>query len=351
MGNNPMMMVDEDGEWFFAALAVGALIGAGSYTASVAFSEGGFNNWSWGGFLKSAGIGAVSGVATAGIGNALHGMSGFGTEMLRAGMHGHGNGVLSGMTGGSYENGFASGGLGSLAGSGFQSIGGSFASSAVGGTSFSALTGGIGAELSGGNFWRGAGQGATVSLLNHYGHHHLERWEADAASKRRAEAYAAEWYENLSLSKMADSGSILSGAAGYQIGMDMQSISRFRPIYWNDGTIFKQATSAYRYGLLSGQFAVKLGYGLRLGGNLLGTFGIAYSGYKFIKSPSVKGGFDIGFGAIGFFGPIGLGISGLYFIGDTFIPGGWAAVPQHQLNEIKLNSRNGIWYGAHNHFK
>lgn len=32
------------------------------------------------------------------------------------------------------------------------------------------LSGGIGAELSGGDFWRGAGQGATVALLNHYAH-------------------------------------------------------------------------------------------------------------------------------------------------------------------------------------
>lgn len=71
MGNNPVMMVDPDGEIVFAivpALLIGAATSAAGYTASVAFSDGGFDNWDWGDFGKSAAIGAVSGVATAGIG-------------------------------------------------------------------------------------------------------------------------------------------------------------------------------------------------------------------------------------------------------------------------------------------
>ena len=47
----------------------------------------------------------------------------------------------------------------------------------MGKTSFGALSGGIGAELTGGNFWRGAGQGATVALLNHYGKQLQQRLE------------------------------------------------------------------------------------------------------------------------------------------------------------------------------
>ena len=148
MGNNPMMNIDEDGEFaFLAALAIGAAIGAGSYTASIAFSDGGFNNWSWGGFAQSAGIGAVSGVLTAGIGDVLNGMSGFGTEMARAGMHGFVNGSIGELSGGSFKNGFASGALSSLATSGFIKEGGNFAKSAIGGTTFGAISGGIGAEL------------------------------------------------------------------------------------------------------------------------------------------------------------------------------------------------------------
>nr|WP_320117929.1 RHS repeat-associated core domain-containing protein [uncultured Marinifilum sp.] len=183
MGNNPMMMVDEDGEFaIFAALAVGALIGAGSYTASIAFSKGGFDNWNWGGFFQSAGLGAVSGVATGGIGEIFGGLGGsvvngvstnsLGTQILnetgRALAHGVAQGGLGAIQGDNFFNGFASGGLGSIAGSGFQTFGGDFAKSIEGGTAFSAVSGGIGAELSGGNFWRGAGQGATVALLNHY---------------------------------------------------------------------------------------------------------------------------------------------------------------------------------------
>ena len=77
-----MMMVDEDGEWFFAALAVGALIGAGSYTASIAFSKGGFDNWNWGQFVGNTVISAaMSGMAagvSSGIGEAFKGVnSGF----------------------------------------------------------------------------------------------------------------------------------------------------------------------------------------------------------------------------------------------------------------------------------
>ncbi|WP_317163308.1 RHS repeat-associated core domain-containing protein [Labilibaculum euxinus] len=181
MGNNPMMNIDEDGEFaFLAALAIGAAIGAGSYTASIAFSDGGFNNWSWGGFAQSAGIGAVSGVLTAGIGSAFGGVGGaasnsFGAQVLneagRAAAHGLAQGGLSAMQGGSFKNGFASGAIGSLGGSVFQATAGAKFANSIGGTvGFSALSGGVGAELSGGNFWRGAGTGATIGLLNHYAH-------------------------------------------------------------------------------------------------------------------------------------------------------------------------------------
>jgi len=147
------------------------------------------------------------------------------------------------------------------------------------------------------------------------------------------------------------SGSILTGAAGYRLGSHMNGLSRFRPITTLRGSIVFPATSGYKFGPLSGSTATRLGAGLRIGGNLLGGFGLAYSGYQFIKTPSVKGGFDIGFGVVGFLGPIGLGVSAIYFVGDTFIPGGWQAVPQHQMNEIKMNTSNGVWWGAHNHFK
>ncbi|MDE5423337.1 DUF6443 domain-containing protein [Ancylomarina sp. DW003] len=178
MGNNPMMMIDPDGENpLVAAIIIGAVIAGGSYTASVAFSDGGFSNWNWGQFVSSVGVGAVSGAITYGIGGAFGGVGGgyssFGAkainEMGRAFAHGIAQGSLSGLQGGDIRGGFASGALGSLGGSAFGAVGGKFAKSMGGTVGFSALSGGIGAELSGGDFWRGAGAGATIGLLNHTG--------------------------------------------------------------------------------------------------------------------------------------------------------------------------------------
>ena len=176
--NNPLMYTDPSGEilWLIPALIfvakaaiVGAAIGAVSYTASIALSNGGFNNWNWGQFGKSVGFGAISGVVTAGIGAGFGDIGKFGHELLRGLAHGVAQGGISAISGGDFLTGFAAGGLGSLAGSGWQSLG-EFAQSGVGTVAFSAVSGGIGAELTGGNFWQGAGTGAIVAGMNHLGH-------------------------------------------------------------------------------------------------------------------------------------------------------------------------------------
>jgi len=143
------------------------------------------------------------------------------------------------------------------------------------------------------------------------------------------------------------------GATGNQIGTHMGKVSRFAPIMMGEGVLYPAVSSGYRYGLLPGQVATKVGAGLRIGGNILGGVGIAYTGYQMYHgniSPG-KGSVDIGFGVVGFFGPVGLGISAVYFVGDTFIPGGWQAVPQHNYNQIQRNSVDGIWISPYNHFK
>jgi RHS repeat-associated protein len=332
MGNNPMMMVDEDGEWFFAALAVGALIGAGSYTASIAFSKGGFDNWSWGGFIKSAGIGAVSGVATAGIGNALNGMSGFGTELLRAGMHGATQGGLGAIQGDNFFNGFASGAVSSLATYGFMKHGGNFAQSPLGGTVFGAVSGGVGAELSGGDFWRGAGQGATVSLLNHYGHQLEGDLNEKRARKQRADAYAKNALKNISLNSYEKQVGILemintptsyiSSASAFSIE---RMLHRFRPIVDNLGFAINKSTTPWFSSMNS----------IRNFAGGVGTFtfglgaGIGY--YNYLTDPTYGGveyTIDTSMGIIGSYGgkiasylgmssriagPIGFYFSGMYF--------------------------------------
>ncbi len=178
--NNPLIYTDPSGEFIFTAFLgpVGAIIdaacwggviGGAGYTASVAFSDGGFNNWNSGDFWKSVGVGAISGAVTGGGAQMFGpvGSMGFGGEIARVYTHGFAQGMVSEFTGGDFMSGFAAGGLGSLAGSSFMMYGGEFASSTFGTYAFSGLAGGVGAELTGGNFWEGAAVGVMNAGLNH----------------------------------------------------------------------------------------------------------------------------------------------------------------------------------------
>lgn len=91
--NNPLMYSDPTGEFFFlpfligiglgqffagvlSAIIVGAAIGAAMYAVQAAIS----GNWSWGAFGMSILVGAVTTVATAGLGNVFS-TSGFGQQL------------------------------------------------------------------------------------------------------------------------------------------------------------------------------------------------------------------------------------------------------------------------------
>lgn len=174
---NPLKFIDPDGNHpIVVAAIIGAAVGAASYTASVALSPGGFNNWNWWGLAKSVGLGAVSGAATAGIGQiftssgVVAALGNTGTAFAQGGAHGLVQGSISSLTGGSFIEGFASGALGSLGASGFESLFPELARSAAGTIGFGALAGGVGAEATGGDFWRGAIMGGMVAGLNHYAH-------------------------------------------------------------------------------------------------------------------------------------------------------------------------------------
>ena len=102
--------------------------------------------------------------ATNGIGNLFgHGTQSFGTEMLRAGMHGVVNGVGSVINGESFGSGFLAGSISSLVGSGASALGvpSHLTTAAMG------LSGGIISELSGGSWMNGALTGISIGLLNH----------------------------------------------------------------------------------------------------------------------------------------------------------------------------------------
>jgi RHS repeat-associated protein len=174
-GNSPLVFVDRNGKEAItlSALAIaaawGAGIGAAGYTASVAFSQGGFNNWRWSGFAKVVGMGAVSGMASAGIGSAFGavGSNGIIGEAARAYAHGASNvGINAAFGNGVNFSNFASGAAGSLMGSGITAAGGGDLAQIAG----SSLVGGTTAAATGGNFWRGAASSLTVGLLNHAAH-------------------------------------------------------------------------------------------------------------------------------------------------------------------------------------
>jgi RHS repeat-associated protein len=188
--NNPFKYTDPSGEFFIAddilyAMAFSAIVNLATQTMSG-------NVHSLGDAGKAGAIGALSGAATAGIGNVFEGGGSVGNELLRAGAHGLSNGTTSLLSGGSFEQGFLSGSLGSLGGSAFQAFGGEFASSAFGTIGFSALSGGIGAELSGGSFWKGAAIGATVAALNHLRHAAQLKLKKDASAEEILDALIRE---------------------------------------------------------------------------------------------------------------------------------------------------------------
>jgi hypothetical protein len=146
------------------------------------------NAISAGGILKSAFVGAISGVVTFGIGSIFSVAGGtfttiaksidqaigsFGLTMVQAGTHAISQGVMSLVqSGGSgFLSGAISGFLGHMGaeawGAAMKGVGMSqFSQSTAGMVTFGAISGGIGAELSGGNFWQGAVTGGIVAGLN-----------------------------------------------------------------------------------------------------------------------------------------------------------------------------------------
>ena len=183
--NNPLMFNDPTGELFglddfLAAVIIGAVVGALTYSAGVLISG---TYWNIGSFLKSTIFGAISGAVTFGIGSAFTPAAGtvltLGQEIVsgvaQGVVHGFAQGILSLVQGGSFEQAFVSGALGSLGasawGMGMKAMGfANAAKSAIGTIGFGALSGGVGSALSDGNFWQGAVIGGMVAGLNHVAH-------------------------------------------------------------------------------------------------------------------------------------------------------------------------------------
>ena len=174
MGNNPTNIIDPDGKTPLLAAAIGGIIGGIGYTLNAAFSTGGLSsNWRFGQFAASVGIGAASGLFSFGIGEAAAGMSGLGKIAFQTGMHGYVGGFSSVAQGGSFGSGFATGAAGSLVGSATANF-----HPAIQIGSAAIFSGGV-AELSGGSFWQGAAQGGITAGLNHGLHDIYEKYSWD----------------------------------------------------------------------------------------------------------------------------------------------------------------------------
>ena len=189
MGNNPVSMVDPDGDEPITAMLLGAAIGVISNGISN-LSQG--NNFFQGG-LKAAAFGAIGGAFSYGIGQAAsHITNGFTKAAFQTVAHGHTSGVMSGIQGGGYGSGFASGALSSSMSSGASELGlGNAGMIGVGG-----LSGGVGSHLAGGDFWTGVGQGVITSGLNHAAHSLIgnEYEEQSGTIKKTIKNYAGSGY-------------------------------------------------------------------------------------------------------------------------------------------------------------
>ena len=159
--NNPLKYTDPSGELFGIDDAFLIFTLASSTISGMAHaSMQGKNIWLGG--LKGFASGALSVAGSAGIGELLgHGVGSFGNEMLRAGLHGVNNGLISSLDGGNFLTGMAVGSASSLVGSGTQALG--MSSTLV--RAFSAVTGSVTSGLQGGGWIEGAMQGYDIGTL------------------------------------------------------------------------------------------------------------------------------------------------------------------------------------------
>jgi hypothetical protein len=144
-------------------------------------------------------------------------------------------------------------------------------------------------------------------------------------------------------------GTIFS-IGGLHLGSHMKNVARFGPITTLDGRVIVSATSQYKFGLIPGPQAIKLGTGLRIGGGLLGVTGIAWNAHLLSTNQisASEGWTNIISGGVSLFGVAGMAVTGVYHSKDLFLKYGDST---DVLTEINANTRNGVWWGAYNQFK
>ncbi|HEU4495600.1 MAG TPA: hypothetical protein VFR70_00970 [Flavobacterium sp.] len=164
-------------------------------------------------------MGAISGAATNGIGTYASTIPQLGSRIaIQALSHAFFQGTVSGVQGGNFWTGFASGAISSVVSSvwgggkmeksntAWKGLGGSWGHSDFGTIAFGTVSGGAGAALTGGNFWQGAATGLVVSTLNHA--MHSEDGDIDPPTKKKTTTTSNTNESNL------NSGSAIVGYEG-----------------------------------------------------------------------------------------------------------------------------------------
>lgn len=186
--NNPLKYTDKNGEELVSAILIGAGIALASYLTMNLVNG---TPITLKGALMATFVGAISGAVTFGIGEALNGVTTFALKATYSALaHGTFQGLVSGIQGGGFWAGAASGALSSMASSLFQGVGqdnggwhglgGCGATTDTGMIIFGTVMGGAGAALTGGNFWRGAVTGLVVSGLNNFSNSIIREAHASA---------------------------------------------------------------------------------------------------------------------------------------------------------------------------
>jgi RHS repeat-associated protein len=171
--NNPLKFTDPSGELFGIDDAIiYAVVSAAVMNGMQAGAQAEMNGKSfWSGAWKGTAIGAASAALPYGVGQVFgHSVGSLGNELLRAGAHGLGNGLLNVAEGGKFGAGFATGVAASFAGSAAQH----FKFSSMGIVGSTTLAGAGAAALSGGDWMAGAMQGMSIGANNFDGKGTLE---------------------------------------------------------------------------------------------------------------------------------------------------------------------------------
>ena len=292
--NNPLKYTDVTGElWGMGELAsavvIGAIIAATTYTMTALLTTAPFTA---GGLIKATFIGAASSTVTFGIGSASAGITNFAQRVVFQTLaHGSFQGMMSGIQGGNFWTGFASGALSSIAatafgGSSYKNNDGSFTrdfrglNASMGGgdigtLAFGTVMGGAGATLTGGNFWQGAATGLTVSLLNHAAHSEqqkqLQKQKASFEDGIRKVLSSAEIGEEITSSDLVSKYGVPKQAANLINSFTKTSATSIK-VDWSSGFSMIAAKTAsdavFKDGNLNIEF-LKNG-SLRLSGNAIG---------------------------------------------------------------------------------